>query len=142
MRSSIRRHVLGLAVLTLVGFVSGAEFARWAETGDTGDVTGSLGPAAVSRSSPLLPLSLEERAQIFDSVMRIADAPVADVAAPEPAHALPKLVALQDLPPGLARQIPLVMGYKFVKLDDRILLVDPKSRVVVAEMPRYKLVLN
>jgi len=35
-----------------------------------------------------------------------------------------------------------VEGYKFVKLDDRILLVNPKDRRVVAWMPRYKLVLN
>jgi len=38
--------------------------------------------------------------------------------------------------------VPLVEGYKFVKLDDRILLVHPNTRIVVAWMPRYKLVLN
>jgi hypothetical protein len=37
------------------------------------------------------------------------------------------------------REIPLVRGHKFVKFDDRIVVVDPKSRVVVALMPRYKL---
>jgi hypothetical protein len=35
-----------------------------------------------------------------------------------------------------------VQGYKFVKLDDRILLVSPLDRAVVAEMPRYHTVLE
>jgi hypothetical protein len=138
MRFKFRRFALGAAVLACAGFVLGAGIARWAERGDTDDVTGSIGIA--SRKG--LPLSLEERAQIFDSVMRITDAPVADVTPPAPAEALPRSVALQDLPPGVVRQIPRVEGYKFVKLDDRILLVNPNSRTVAAEMPRYKLVLN
>jgi len=88
-----------------------------------------------------LPLTDEERAQVFDGVMRTPDVPVADVVPPEDA-ALPVWVALQDLPVGVAQDIPLVDGYKFVKLDDRILLVHPGSRKVVAEMPRYKLALQ
>jgi hypothetical protein len=35
-----------------------------------------------------------------------------------------------------------VQGYKFVKLDDRILLVSPVDRSVVAEMPRYRIMLD
>ena len=53
--------------------------------------------------------------------------------------ALPSAVPLQDLPAGIAREIPPVQGHKFVKFDDRIVVVDPKSRVVVAMIPRYKL---
>ena len=49
-------------------------------------------------------------------------------------------VDLQDLPPIVTRRIPLVGGYKFVKLEDRILLVDPADRAVVAQIPRYKLI--
>jgi hypothetical protein len=141
MRSSFRRFALGVAILALIGFTFGAEVAHWMDSGETADVTGSLGPAS-SRSERQLPLTEEERAQVFDGVMRINNAPVVDMAPPEPAQALPKSVALQDLPPGVARLIPLVEGYKFVKLDDRILLVNPNNRRVVAWMPRYKLVLN
>jgi hypothetical protein len=36
----------------------------------------------------------------------------------------------------------MVQGYKFVKLDDRILLVSPFDRAVVADMPRYKQMLD
>jgi hypothetical protein len=43
------------------------------------------------------------------------------------------------LPAALIQEIPLLRGYKFLKLDDRILVVDPASRTVVAMIPRYKL---
>jgi len=134
----VRRFAFGLGVAALIGLAGGSEFANWFDSDDT-DITGALGRSA---DAQLLPLTLEERAQIFDGVMRINSAPVADVAPPEPMQALPFSVALQEMPAGVARLIPLVEGYKFVKLDDRILLVNPKSRVVVAWMPRYKLVLN
>jgi hypothetical protein len=44
---------------------------------------------------------------------------------------------------GCARQntaLRPVQGHKFVKFDDRIVVVDPASRLVVAMIPRYKLV--
>jgi hypothetical protein len=40
----------------------------------------------------------------------------------------------------VSKDIPLVQGHKFVKFDDRILIVQPSSRLVVAMIPRYKLV--
>jgi hypothetical protein len=46
---------------------------------------------------------------------------------------------MQDLPAGVTRDVPLVQGHKFVKFDDRIVVVDPGSRLVVAMIPRYKL---
>jgi hypothetical protein len=105
----------------------------------SGDITGSIGGSKRARG---LPLTDEQRGHIFDGIMRLRDAPVADVAAPEAASALPSSVALQELPASVTREIPVVQGYKFVKLDDRILLVSPLDRSVVAEMPRYKTVLE
>jgi hypothetical protein len=46
---------------------------------------------------------------------------------------------MQDLPASVTREIPLVQGHKFVKFDDRIVVVNPASRLVVAMIPRYKL---
>jgi len=66
-------------------------------------------------------------------------APVAPAPAPALADALPSGVAMQDLPASVTREIPLVRGHKFVKFDDRIVVVDPASRLVVAMIPRYKL---
>ena len=71
--------------------------------------------------------------------MRIPDAPVADAPGAEVADALSSEVALQELPSSVIRQIPQVEGHKFVKFDDRIVVVNPASRLVVAMIPRYKL---
>lgn len=105
------------------------------------DITGSLGPASADRSpqhSPKhLPLSDEQLSRVHDGVMR-AGAPTANVAEPE-AAAVPSNVALQELPEPVTREIPLLKGYSFVKLDDRILVVSPATRLVVAEIPRYQL---
>ena len=62
-----------------------------------------------------------------------------DEAAPEVAGSLPEDVPMQDLPSGITRDIPAVRGHKFVKFDDRILVVSSEGRLVVAMIPRYKL---
>ncbi len=81
----------------------------------------------------------EERGRIFDGIMRISDAPVTEMAAPEVADPLPEEVPMQELPTDIIHEIPLVRGYSFVKFDDRILVVSSASRLVVAMIPRYKL---
>jgi hypothetical protein len=104
---------------------------------DPSDVTGSIGARKHG-----LPLSQEQRGHIFDGIMQMRDAPVADVPPPAPTAALPRSVALQELPASVIHDIPIVQGYKFVKLDDWILLVSPVDRSVVAQMPRYRTVLD
>jgi hypothetical protein len=68
-----------------------------------------------------------------------ADAVVTPAPGPELAETLPSGGPLQDVPAAVMQEIPLLRGYKFLKLDDRILVVDPASRTVVAMIPRYKL---
>lgn len=145
MRPAAYRSIFALAVVCFVA--TGIELVRSAAdsdadatTAETPEIVGAVSATTLA-GREMLPLSDEERAQIFDGVMRTADVPVAEVEQPE-AAVLPVWVALQDLPAGVGQEIPLVDGYKFVKLDDRILLVHPDSRKVVAEMPRYKLALQ
>jgi hypothetical protein len=99
------------------------------------ETTGST----TNRAPAELALSDEQRGRIYESVMRIPDTPVAQAPGPAVADALPAGVPMQDLPAGLTREIPLVHGHKFVKFDDRIVVVNPASRLVVAMIPRYKL---
>src|SRR5215470_19911115 len=101
------------------------------------DLAPSYRPLRARRAT--LPLSDEQRGHIFDVVMRMPDTPVEDAPAPELADALPSEVPLQDLPTGVTHDIPQVQGHKFVKFDDRILVVHAGSRIVVAMIPRYKL---
>ena len=81
----------------------------------------------------------EQRGRIFDGIMRISNAPVTEMVAPEVADPLPEEVPMQELPTDIIHEIPLVRGHKFVKFDDRILVVSSTSRLVVAMIPRYKL---
>ena len=139
-----RPQARGMMVITLVAGVALAA----AESGHRGlgdqdawamdETTGSAGGSG-GKSAPELALSDEQRGRIYDSVMRIADAPVAQALPPAVADALPPGVPMQDLPAAVARDVPPVQGHKFVKFDDRIVVVDPASRLVVAMIPRYKL---
>jgi hypothetical protein len=78
-----------------------------------------------------LGLSDEERKRIADGV-RAANAPVARID-PRITEELPLSVALQELPQGTA-EIPGVNKLKYVRLENRILLVLPSNRIVVGEI--------
>jgi hypothetical protein len=125
---SFLRYAMGLIIL--MAFVV---FAAARHPSLSSDTTMDFAKHAVPQFSD------EQRGRIFDGVMRIADAPVTEVAAPEVAGSLREDVPLQDLPNDIIREIPLVHGHKFVKFDDRILVVNSASRLVVAMIPRYKL---
>jgi len=73
---------------------------------------------------------------------RLAAALSTGVAVPRPTHALPRSVELRELPASVTKDVPVVRGYKFVKLEDRVLLVSPLDRTVAAEMPRYRLIVD
>ena len=139
---ALRRGVIVATLVTCVGIAAAQKGPRG--VGDTGasamdETTGSVGSPGAKRAGAELALSDEQRGRIYDSVMRIPDAPVAQAPAPALADALPGEVPMQDLPASVTREIPLVQGHKFVKFDDRIVVVNPASRLVVAMIPRYKL---
>ena len=122
------RYGMGLIVVTVLVVAAAA-----AHSGLSSIMTVDFAKSAVPEFSD------EERGRIFDGVMRISDAPVTEMAAPEVADPLPEDVPMQELPTDLIREIPLVRGHKFVKFDDRILVVSSTNRLVVAMIPRYKL---
>jgi hypothetical protein len=91
---------------------------------------------------PRLSLSDEERGLIFLGVINLPNIPELVMRAPEAGVPLAKTIELQDLPAMVVRRIPEVRGYKFVKLDDRILVVSAATRQIEAMIPRYKLVFH
>lgn len=144
MRTAQRRGMVMIGFAASLALAAAAGIGRDGRGGEARDATGmdettgSVGGGP--RPSAGLALSDEQRGRIYEDVMRVSDAPVAHAApAPGIADALPGGVPLQDLPAGVTREIPLVDGHKFVKFDDRIVVVDPASRVVVAMIPRYRL---
>jgi hypothetical protein len=139
---ALRRGVIVATLVACVGIAAAQKGHRG--VGDTDasamdETTGTVGSPGAKRAGAELALSDEQRGRIYDSVMRIPDAPVAQAPAPALADALPSEVPMQDLPASVTREIPLVRGHKFVKFDDRIVVVNPASRLVVAMIPRYKL---
>jgi hypothetical protein len=100
-------------------------------------ITGSIDQWAIAQP---LPLSDEQRGLIFLGIINLPDTPDTNSAPPGPTGALPENVDLHDLPAMLIRRIPLLRDHKFVKLEDRILVVRPSDRTVVSEIPRYRLV--
>ena len=135
------RRTTFIIILACLGFAASAQIGGDLRGGESTNTVGKGRDhgCGSKRATAELALSDEQRGRIYEGVMRIQDASVAYEPAPAVADALPSAVPLQDLPAGIAREIPLVQGHKFVKFDDRIVVVDPKSRVVVAMIPRYKL---
>lgn len=86
-----------------------------------------------------LSISDEQRGEIFASVIGMSDAPTAVGPAPEIADRVQGEIPMQDLPVRITEDIPMVQGHKFVKFEDRILIVNPSSQLVVAMIPRYRL---
>jgi Protein of unknown function (DUF1236) len=137
---ALRRGMVVITLVACVGIAAAQKGHRGAGGTDASamdETTGSVSSPGAKRAE--LALSDEQRGRIYDGVMRIVDAPVAQAPAPAVADALPGEVPMQDLPASVTREIPLVQGHKFVKFDDRIVVVNPASRLVVAMIPRYKL---
>ena len=92
--------------------------------------------------SPRLALDEEQRGFVFLGVVNLPDVTETAIKAPQLTGSVPKTVELHDIPAMVIRKIPQLRDYKFVKLDDRILLVAVGSREVAVAIPRYKLVIN
>lgn len=131
---SYRHSVPCLAVIGLAATLIGLETSLF----EMAEADGGMRPKELVMIEQL-PLSDEQRGFIYESVMRIVDAPVAHAPAPEAADPLSDSVAMQDLPAGLIHDIPLVQDHKFVKFEDRIVVIEPTTRAVVAMIPRYRL---
>jgi len=146
MPSAFRRSAIMLMLIATVAFTavhqvgSGPDRIASIARLPAADTTGGVERAA---PSSWIQLSDEQRGWIFLAVMNLTDIPETQM--PElaaelgSASVLPASIELQDLPAMVTRKIPHVRHHKFVKLDDRILVVRPADRVVVSEIPRYRL---
>ena len=80
---------------------------------------------------PVLAFSNEQKRSIIDAV-RAVNAPVQSTSA-KPAEELPIGVTVQDWP--AAASDPAFAKMKYVRAQDRILLVEPTNRIVIGEIP-------
>jgi hypothetical protein len=147
MRSFFRKGIAIIAGMGAIGLVATGSLQNFLTSGKPlgSDVagearyetTGSVGALNTDRET--LALTDEQRERIYQGVMRFPDAVRGDARMPELADRLPSGEQLQDLPASVTGEIPRLHAHKFVKLNDRILLIDPATRLVVAMIPRYKL---
>jgi hypothetical protein len=126
---------VAVTVLAIAIFSSQPELAR--PSAAAYETTGSIGAAATP--AEILPLSHHERERIYRGLLDFPDAPRSDARKPELAETVAIDEPLQKLPDYLTREMPVLDGHRFLKLEDRIVLIDPATRLVVAIMPRYRL---
>lgn len=153
MRSAIRVSALLLALGGCLGLVTAQQHSvAMDETVGLGtshaaivddydletEITGSVALA----SAPRLALTDEQRGLIFIGVVNLPDIPELAMHAPDLGAALSQTVELHELPAMVVRRIPEIGDYRFVKLEDRILLVSADTRQVETMIPRYKLVFH
>ena len=81
-----------------------------------------------------LPLTDAQKRTILDTIAA-SPAPAALISA-DPAEELSVAIELNELPSGLADQVPVLRGYKFVKLPDKVIFVAPANRIVVGEVTK------
>ena len=105
-------------------------------------------PATLSESNDTLdrvpimawPLGLtdEQRQRIYQAVMADKAAPTSDSANLAPANALSIPVALNDMHPlpSSIGDVERAQGLKYVKTKDKVFLVVPANRIVVAEIKK------
>jgi len=77
-------------------------------------------------------LTVEQKKLIADALRQAPSSTQAGEAAP--ATELPATVELQEWPSGLVDQVPAVRGTKYVRVADRIMIVQPPNRIVVGEI--------
>jgi len=82
-----------------------------------------------------LPLTSEQKSKIAASLAKASVAPIGTVQATV-AQSLPAGVMMQEFPAETAAAVPEVARYKYVKLSDRVLIVDPPFWTVVGEITK------
>ena len=80
-----------------------------------------------------LQLTDEQKGKIAASLAKASAAPAGTVAATV-SQSLPASVALQEFPAAATDAVPEIARYKYVKLPDRVLIVDPPFWIVVGEI--------
>jgi|SRR5882757_11229593 hypothetical protein len=110
-----------------------AEGAMSTESGRAGkDEPGVHTNSAQPTTIRQLSLTDDERRAFTDGV-KTSGAPVVQLEKPELGTTLPDRIATNLLPPGV--KISSVEGLMYVRLSDRVLLVQPANRLIVGEIP-------
>ena len=108
--------------------------------------TGQTMPSTLSPDNAALDkLPVMTRGFVFDEAQRkhILESVMADNKSAaqisneiQPAMRLPEGVEMHELPGDVVREMPSLSGRRYVRLNDRILIVNPNNRGIVGELKR------
>jgi hypothetical protein len=103
---------------------------------DIAQATGILAPAG-ARAAPSL--SRPQREAVVAAILRDGKGVVPDASAPFPAYPVGVKVAqfslmISPLPPGAIARLPQLGAYGYLVIHNRVLLVDPRTITVVADL--------
>jgi hypothetical protein len=79
-----------------------------------------------------LPLTDDQKRAVIDSIGK-TQSPILAMDL-KPSQKFDDWTQYQDLPSGLTDSIPMLRGYKYVRLQDKVLLINPSIRVVTDEI--------
>ncbi|MEA2994256.1 MAG: hypothetical protein QOD40_3176 [Alphaproteobacteria bacterium] len=79
-------------------------------------------------------LTAEQKQAIYSSISS-GQAPIV-ISDAKPADKFNAWAQYQDLPSDVTDKIPFVRDYKYVRLQDKILLINPRERIVVGEITK------
>ena len=123
---------------TSPAFTEGKLTAPGAPQGTQDEPSKSSAKNAQLDRLPILayPLALtdEQKRAIYQ---RLSEGPAPSSAMtinPKLAEQVPATLALQELPADMANSMPAIRDYKFLRLKDRVLVVNPRESVVVGEI--------
>jgi hypothetical protein len=148
MNSHIRKHILGLSIAAsaLVAGVGAASAQTTIITREPAPVVvqqpgvivqervqqpGVVVQERVVQERPLT-LSPEQRTTVYRTIRQREVAPSAGVEVSIGAR-VPGTVELYDVPQSVAVEVPAVRSYKYMVVNNRVVLVDPATSTIVAE---------
>ena len=127
---ALRRGVIVATLVACVGIAAAQKGHRGGGDTDASamdETTGSVAPPGGKRAGAELALSDEQRSRIFEGVMGVADAPVAQVPAP----------ALADRQSGAPLEGRAVLAYRDHRLDEVVIYASTQTphmvRVAIAD---------
>jgi Protein of unknown function (DUF1236) len=83
--------------------------------------------------TPSIELTPAQRATIYRTIMRERVAPPAAVDVRIGAR-VPETMQLQAVPEAIAVEVPTIRPYRYIMVNNRVLLVDPATSTIVAEI--------
>ncbi|MBX6329184.1 MAG: DUF1236 domain-containing protein [Pseudolabrys sp.] len=119
------RHVVAAAVL-----LAGAAAA----TAQTTVITREPVESRTVITRERVQLTPVQRETIYRTIVRERVAPAPPTVTYEVGARLPDTVELYDIPQAVAVEVPAIRSYKYIYVNGRVVLVDPATSEVVAEI--------